>query len=168
MTGAYRTLVRDDRPDRGVPPELADTLEAKLALALGPAIRWQLWLFFVPPEGAKPGEGGMSMPCDDLPRRPPPEAFDALTRLIGGVASALGSTELILGLERRGGPDPSHLDREWMRLVTSAADTAGVSVRSVLISHTRGVRGHSAPAVDAALPLPAPLEPAPPEPAPPE
>ncbi len=155
MTGSYRTLVRDDLPDRGIPPELADTLEAKLALALGPAIRWHLWLFFVPPEGAKPGEGGMSMPCDDLPRTPPPDAFDVLTRVIGSVAPAIGSTEIILALERRGSPEPGRLDRAWMRLVTTAADAVGVTVRSVLISHTRGVRGHNAPTVDAALTLPA-------------
>lgn len=154
MTGTYRTLIRDDLPNRGVPPELSDTLEAKLALALGPAIRWQLWLFFVPPASAKPGEGGMSMPCDDLPRKPPPDAFDVLSRVIGSVAPAIGSTELILALERRGGPDPGRLDREWMRIVTTAADSVGVTVRSVLISHTRGVRGHDASTVDAALTLP--------------
>ena len=48
-------------------------------------------------------------------------------------------------LERRGSPDPGRLDRDWMRVVADACDRAGVHLRSVLISHTRGVREHAPP-----------------------
>lgn len=135
MTGAFRTY-------RPVTIDELETHEARLAFALGPALRWQLWLFFLP---SPFGGGGMSMPCDDLPRRPPPESIETLARLIESVASALPATELILGLERRGGPDPTRIDREWMRVVCEASDRAGVRLRSVLISHTRGVREHEPP-----------------------
>jgi hypothetical protein len=115
------------------------TPEEKLALALGPALKWQLWLFFPPNEFEWEGA---AMPCDDLPRRPPPEAVDTLFTVIDALAQRVPSIELILGLERRGGPDPGRIDREWMRVAADAADRAGVRLRSVLISHTRGVRGH--------------------------
>lgn len=135
MTGAFRTY-------RPVTVDELETHEERLAFALGPALRWQLWLFF--PPGPFGGEG-VSMPCDDLPRRPPPDCVDGLARLIESVAEALPATQLILGLERRGGPDPNSIDREWMRVVSEAADRAGVRLRSVLISHTRGVREHAPP-----------------------
>lgn len=41
MNVAYRTYVPITRDD-------LTTRQAQLALALGPAIRWQLWLFFEP------------------------------------------------------------------------------------------------------------------------
>ncbi len=141
MTGAFRTYqptitlpITDD--DRQTP-------EAQLAFALGPAIRWQLWFFF-PPNAL--GFGGLAMPCDDLPRRAPAEAADTLFAVIDGVARHAGATELILALERRGGPDPGRLDREWMLAASTAADRAVVRLRAVLISHTRGVREHAPPA----------------------
>ena len=132
MTGTFRTY-------RPVTADDLQTPEEKLAFALGPALRWQLWLFF-PPNAF--GWGGAAMPCDDLPRRPPPEAGDTLFAVIDPVARRAPASELILGLERRGGPDPGRIDREWMRAVADAADRAGVRLRSVLISHTRGVREH--------------------------
>lgn len=135
MTGAFRTY-------RPVTIDELETHEERLAFALGPALRWQLWLFFPP---SPFGGGGMSMPCDDLPRRPPPESIEGLARMIESVARALPATELILGLERRGGPDPTRIDREWMRVVGEASDRAGVCLRSVLISHSRGVRSHEPP-----------------------
>jgi hypothetical protein len=115
----------------------------QLAYALGPAIRWQLWLFF--PANAF-GFGGAAIPCDDLPRRAPAEAADVLHTVISAVTECAPASELILGLERRGGPDPGRLDREWMLAVSTAADRAAVRLRSVLISHTRGVREHEPPA----------------------
>lgn len=141
MTGAFRTY----RPvtTRPVTDDDLQTPEARLALALGPAIRWQLWLFFPPDEN---GFGGAAMPCDDLPRRAPADASEVLFTVIDGVVKHAGAREFILGLERRGGPDPGRLDREWMRAASTAADRVGVRLRSVLISHTRGVREHAPPA----------------------
>ena len=141
MPGAFRTY----RPTvtRPVTDDDLQTPEAQLALALGPALRWQLWLFFPANDD---GFGGLAMPCDDLPRRAPADAADTLFTVIDGVARLSGATELIIGLERRGGPDPGRLDREWMLAVATAADRAGVRLRSVLISHTRGVREHEPPA----------------------
>ena len=141
MTGAFRTY--QPTVTRPVTADDLQTPEAQLAYALGPAIRWQLWLFFPANES---GFGGLAMPCDDLPRRAPAEAADVLHTVIGGVAQHTSATELILGLERRGGPDPGRLDREWMLAASTAADRAGVRLRAVLISHTRGVREHAPPA----------------------
>jgi len=135
MTGAYRTY-------RPVTADDLERLEARIASLLGPAIRWQLWLFF-PPSAF--GGDGLSVPCDDLPRRPPADAADVLFTMIDGVARHTAHTELILALERRGSPDPGRLDRDWMRVVADACDRAGVHLRSVLISHTRGVREHAPP-----------------------
>jgi len=137
MTGTFRTY----RPATSHHPPADDlqTPEEKLAFALGPALRWQLWLFF-PPNAL--GWGGAAMPCNDLPRRPPPEAVNILFTVIDAVARRAPASELILALERRGGPDPGRIDREWMHAATDAADRAGVHLRSVLISHTRGVREH--------------------------
>ena len=64
---------------------------------------------------------------------------------IDEIARHTAHTELILALERRGSPDPGRLDRDWMRVVADACDRAGVHLRSVLISHTRGVREHAPP-----------------------
>ncbi|MBX9471059.1 hypothetical protein [Microcella sp.] len=141
MTGAFRTY----QPTVTRPVTDADlqTPEAQLAYALGPALRWQLWLFFPANDN---GFGGLAMPCDDLPRRAPTDAADTLFTVIDGVAQHSGATELIIGLERRGGPDPGRLDREWMLAASTAADRAGVRLRAVLISHTRGVREHEPPA----------------------
>ena len=141
MTGVFRTY--QPTVTRPVTDDDLQTPEAQLAYALGPAIRWQLWLFFPANDD---GFGGLAMPCDDLPRRAPADAADTLFTVIDGVARHSGATELILGLERRGGPDPGRLDREWMLAAATAADQAGVRLRAVLISHTRGVREHEPPA----------------------
>ena len=138
MTGAFRTY--QPTITRPVTDDDLQTPESQLALALGPAIRWQLWLFFPPNES---GFGGLAMPCDDLPRRPPADAAETLFTVIDGVAAHCAASELILALERRGGPDPGRLDREWMLAAAQAADRAAVLLRSVLISHTRGVREHA-------------------------
>jgi len=145
MTGAFRTYHPTVTRPAGVHSDRDDDLqtpEAQLAYALGPAIRWQLWLFFPANDD---GFGGLAMPCDDLPRRAPAEAADTLFTVVHGVAQHSGANELIIGLERRGGPDPGRLDREWMLTASTAADRAGVRLRSVLISHTRGVREHEPP-----------------------
>ncbi len=141
MTGAFRTY--QPTVTRPVADDDLQTPEAQLALALGPAIRWQLWLFFPANDD---GFGGLAMPCDDLPRRAPANAADTLFTVIHAVAQHSGASELILALERRGGPDPGRLDREWMLAASTAADRAGVRLRAVLISHTRGVREHEPPA----------------------
>ena len=140
MTAAFRTY--QPSITRPVTDDDLQTPEAQLAYALGPAIRWQLWLFFPANDD---GFGGLAMPCDDLPRRAPTDAADTLFTVIDGVAQHSGATELIIGLERRGGPDPGRLDREWMLAATTGADRAGVRLRAVLISHTRGVREHEPP-----------------------
>lgn len=140
MTGAYRTY-------RPITPDDASTREAQLALALGPAIRWQLWLFFEP--GAFGGES-LAMPCDDLPRRPPTDASELLARMFTTVSQYTGCTELIVALERRGGADPNAIDRAWMVALADACHRANVRFRSVLISHTRGVREHQPPSRDRA------------------
>jgi len=142
MNGTFRTYRPAISQNPTAQNPTADDLESpeeKLAFALGPALRWQLWLFF-PPNAV--GWGGAAMPCDDLPRRPPPDAADTLFAVIDPVARRAAAGELILALERRGGPDPGRIDREWMRAVADAADCAGVRLRSVLISHSRGVREH--------------------------
>lgn len=141
MTGAFRTYA--PTVTRPVTDDDLQSPEAQLALALGPAIRWQLWLFFPANDD---GFGGLAMPCDDLPRRAPADAAETLFTVIDGVAQFSAATELIIGLERRGSPVPGRLDREWMLAAATAADRAGVRLRSVLISHTRGVREHAPPA----------------------
>lgn len=138
MTGTFRTYSPVVR--RPVTDDDLQSPEAQLASALGPAICWQLWLFFPPNES---GFTGLAMPCADLPRRAPAEAADTLFTVIGGVAEHSGATELIVALERRGSPDPGRLDREWMLAASTAADRAAVRLRAVLISHTRGVREHA-------------------------
>jgi len=121
--------------------------EAQLAYALGPALRWQLWLFLPPTDD---GFTGVVMPCDDLPRRCPADAGAVLAPLLHGLREA-GARTLIVGLERKGGPNPTRFDREWMLALSTAAHDAHLTLRSVLISHTRGVREHPAPSP--ALPL---------------
>lgn len=123
------------------------TPEAQLAFALGPALRWQLWLFLPPTDD---GFAGVAMPCDDLPRRCPADAVSFLSPLLSGLHDA-GARTLIVALERKGGPDPSRFDREWMLALSTAAHEADLTLRSVLISHARGVREHPAPSP--ALPL---------------
>ena len=155
MTGTFRTYrpAPPGRRTRVVTPEHPlteaelESPEAQLAHALGPALRWQLWLF-LPPTDA--GFTGVAMPCDDLPRRCPADAAAMLTPLLHGLCDA-GARTLVIALERKGGPDPTRFDREWMLALSTAAHDADLTLRSVLISHTRGVREHPAPSP--ALPL---------------
>ena len=137
-TGAFRTY----QPTITRPATEHDfqTPEAHLAAALGAAICWQLWLFFPPDEN---GFAGLAMPCADLPRRAPADAADTLFAVIDGVAQSTGAREFIIALERRGSPHPGRFDREWMLAASTAADRAALRLRSVLISHTRGVREHA-------------------------
>lgn len=134
-------------PDHPLTEAELTSPEAQLAYALGPALRWQLWLFLPPTDD---GFTGVAMPCDDLPRRCPADAGAVLVPLLHGLREA-GARTLIVGLERKGGPDPTRVDREWMLALSTAAHEADFTLGSVLISHTRGVREHPAPSP--ALPL---------------
>ena len=162
MTGTFRTYrpappaaasahrtgrTRVITPEHPLTEAELQSPEAQLAYALGPALRWQLWLFLPPTDD---GFTGLAMPSDDLPRRCPADAGAVLAPLLHGLHEA-GARTLIVGLERTGGPDPTRFDREWMLALSTAAHDADLTLRSVLISHTRGVREHPAPSP--ALPL---------------
>lgn len=146
-TAASQGRTRVITPERPLTEAELQSPEAQLAHALGPALRWQLWLFLPPTDD---GFAGLAMPCDDLPRRYPPDVGELLTPLLHGLHEA-GARTLIVALERKGGPDPTRFDREWMLALSTAAHDADLPLGSVLISHTHGVREHPAPSP--ALPL---------------
>lgn len=130
MTGHFRTIAPLDS-------SLFSEADREFVCALGPAIRRQFWLRFFSP-GFE--EDGVAIQLDDLPTRADPDAPEHLARILSGVAEHGNWTALSIAIERRGGPDPTERDREWMHAVRAAATAANLHFGTVMISHSRGVR----------------------------
>lgn len=130
MTGHFRTIAPLDS-------SLISAADREFVCALGPAIRRQFWLRFFTP-GFE--QDGVAIQLDGLPARADSDAPEHLARILSGVAEHGNWTALSIAIERRGGPDPTERDREWMHAVRAAATAAKLQFGTVMISHSRGVR----------------------------
>jgi len=132
MTGRFRTIAPSDSPD-------FSDVDQRFAHALGPALRRQLWLrFFTPGDD----DQGVVIQLDELPMRPAPDAAEQLAHVLSSVADQGAWTTLSVAFERRGRPDPTSRDTEWMHVVHTASGAAALNLGTVMICHSRGVRAY--------------------------
>ena len=87
--------------------------------------------------------GGVIIQLDDLPLAPSPDAADDLITVMTMLAEEGQYTTVSPVFERRGGPEPTTRDREWMHAIHAAARSVGLALGLVLISHSRGVRAYA-------------------------
>jgi hypothetical protein len=83
-----------------------------------------------------------------IPVADPPTQPDAvvsqLTENIAQGVEQLDARSVIVVLERYAGPQFSTADKAWARALSNGFDEAGLPVRAVLVSHSRGVRWFAA------------------------
>jgi hypothetical protein len=117
-----------------------DLIEARVSALVGRACRRQIWFLFVDTEN-------MQLPLI-IPVADPPTLPDAaVSQLAGNIASGvehLDARSVIVVLERYANAQFSTADKAWARALGSGFDAAGLPVRAVLVSHSRGVRWFAA------------------------
>lgn len=117
-----------------------DLIEARVSALVGRACRRQIWFLFVDSEN-------MQLPLI-IPVADPPALPDGgVPQLVGNVARGveqLDARSVIIVLERYAGAQFTAADKAWARALGSGFDAAGLSVRAVLVSHSRGVRWFAA------------------------
>jgi hypothetical protein len=122
-------------------PLTSDNLiEARVSALVGRACRRQIWFLFLDSENI---QLPLIMPVADLPALPDA----AVTRLADNVAFRVGhlnARAVIIVLERYAGTQFSTADTAWARALDEGFAAAGLPVRAVLVSHSRGVRWFAA------------------------
>ena len=117
-----------------------DLIEARVSALVGRACRRQIWFLFVDSEN-------MQLPLM-IPVADPPALPDgAVSQLAGNIAEGvehLDARSVIIVLERYAGAQFTAADKAWAGALGSGFDAAGLSVRAVLVSHSRGVRWFAA------------------------
>jgi hypothetical protein len=117
-----------------------DLIEARVSALVGRACRRQIWFLFVDSEN-------MQLPLI-IPVADPPDLPDAaVSQLADNIAQGvehLDAHSVIVVLERYAGPQFSAADKAWARALSSGLDAAGLPVRALLVSHSRGVRWFAA------------------------
>lgn len=132
MTGHFRTVASPDIP-------LINDADREFIGALGPAIRRQLWLRF---DTSGATTKGVVIQLDQLPVAAPPDAAATLANVMGVLVEQGNYSSVSPVFERRGGPEPTARDREWMHAFRTAAQQVDLTIGIVLISHSRGVRAY--------------------------
>ena len=122
-------------------PLTSDNLiEARVSALVGRACRRQIWFLFLDSESI---QLPLIMPVAD----PPPLPDAAVSRLADNVAMGvehLDARSVIIVLERCAGAQFSAADTAWARALDEGFGAAGLPVRAVLVSHSRGVRWFAA------------------------
>lgn len=132
MTGHFRTVSPPDSP-------MINDADRQFIEALGPAIRRQLWLRFDTPGATTKG---VAIQLDQLPAAAPPDAAASLANVMRVLVERGNYSSVSPVFERRGGPEPTARDREWMHAFRTAAQQVDLDIGIVLISHSRGVRAY--------------------------
>ena len=123
-------------PDFSVTKD-ADARELLTAM-LAPALRRQLWAFFLDATGrALP----VLIPIDGIPVSPPPSELETIVRGLGAVldAHAAGGS-ILFALERPGAGVPHAFDELWAEGLHEAAARQSVEVFGVYLLHSDGLR----------------------------
>ncbi len=113
-----------------------DLIEERVSALVGAACRSQLWFLFLDKHDV---QLPLIIPISDPPNRPD-AGVERLAELIEDKACDAGARSVILVIERCTDAMFTHADKLWARCLTEELATAGMRVRSVLISHTTGVR----------------------------
>ena len=111
-------------------------IEQRVAALVGRAARRQLWFLFLDHENV---QLPLILPFDDPPLRPD-ATITNLAQMIDSAAEAVNATSVIVVIERYADATFTDSDKEWARGIIAALEGRGVEVRSILLSHRRGVR----------------------------
>lgn len=111
-----------------------DVLE-RLQFMLESAIRRQVWLMFLDEDDR---QLPIIMPTD-VPRLPEPDDDVRVGAFLRDVGDDLRAQSVILVFERRGGPELSASDLEWLRVLRRACVESGMPFRGPYLCHRQGV-----------------------------
>jgi len=104
---------------------------------IGRALERRVWLLLL---DASAVQLPVLLPCDGVPARPAADDADHLGRVVREIAVIAGAASVVIVLERPGPERIAEPDREWARTLRAACGNAGMPLRALLLSHTRGVR----------------------------
>jgi hypothetical protein len=99
------------------------------------AIRRQVWLMFLDDDDR---QLPIIMPTD-VPRLPEPDDDVRVGAFLRDVGDDLRAQSVILVFERRGGPELSASDLEWLRVLRRACVESGMPFRGPYLCHRQGV-----------------------------
>lgn len=109
-----------------------------LSRLLGPALRRQLWAFFLGPDGA---QLPVVIPIDGIPASPSDDDVRSIVTNLGMVLDEFTSGGSILfALERPGDAAPHAFDELWADSLHSAAHDEQVDVFAIYLVHSDGLR----------------------------
>ncbi|MFZ7087689.1 hypothetical protein [Curtobacterium sp. RRHDQ10] len=81
----------------------------------------------------------LAMPIEDMPEHVDHDTEDHFARAMAHAYRRLGSAVVLVVWERRGGPDPSRSEWEWVHAVEVGFAAVGVPVRGQMLLHDDGV-----------------------------
>jgi hypothetical protein len=111
-------------------------IERRVASLVGRAVRRQLWFLFLDRDQV---QLPLVMPFSDPPLKPD-ASVSTLARVIGLAVESENASSVIVVIERYADSVFTEADKEWARAIVGAFKEREVVVRSILISHRRGVR----------------------------
>ena len=111
-------------------------IERRVASLVGRAVRRQLWFLFLDQDQV---QLPLVMPFSDPPLKPD-ASVSTLASVIGLAVESENASSVIVVIERYADSVFTEADKEWARAIVGAFEERGVVVRSVLVSHRRGVR----------------------------
>lgn len=111
-------------------------IEQRVGALVGRAVRRQLWFLFLDQDQV---QLPLMMPFGDPPQRPD-ASVSTLASVIELAAEQENASSVIVVIERYADAAFTDTDREWARAIVGALGKREVPVRSVLVSHRRGVR----------------------------
>jgi hypothetical protein len=109
-----------------------------LTSMLAPALRRQLWAFFLDAAGRTLP---VLIPIDGIPASPPRSELETIVRGLGEVldAHAVGGS-ILFALERPGAAPPHAFDELWAAGLFEAATQQSVELFGVYLLHSDGLR----------------------------
>jgi len=112
-------------------------IEARVRALVGRAVSRQLWLFLLDGDDV---QLPVLMPVSGIPVSPGERDLEQWTTFVAGVVPSTGARSLVAVLERYAPDRLGDADRAWARLMRDGTIAAGVTLRAVVLSHSRGVR----------------------------
>jgi hypothetical protein len=105
---------------------------------LGPALRRQLWAFFLAPDGA---QLPVVIPIDGIPASPGDDEVRSIVSSLGAVLDEFSpGGSILFALERPGEETPHAFDELWADSLHAAAGHERVEVFAIYLVHNDGLR----------------------------
>jgi len=109
-----------------------------LSRLLGPALRRQLWAFFVAPDGE---QLPIVIPIDGIPASPSGDELRSIVSSLGQVLDEYSpGGSILFALERPGDETPHGFDELWADGLHEAAHHEAVEVFAIYLVHDDGLR----------------------------